>query len=56
MAYMIYLICISMNSVLMHHLDISMTQWEFWVSLTLIIVAWMCGREYEYKQENNKTE
>ena len=51
MAYVIYLICVAMNSVLMHHLDISTAQWEYWVSLTLIIASWICGREYEEKRK-----
>lgn len=49
MAYVIYLICVGMNSVLMHHLDISIIQWEYWASLTLIVIVWICGREYESK-------
>lgn len=47
MAYVIYLICCAMNSVFMHHLGISTSQWEYWASLVLIIVSWICGREYE---------
>ena len=47
MAYVIYLICVGMNSVLLHHLGLSVAQWEYWLSITLIIVAWICGREYK---------
>ena len=50
MAYVIYLICCAMNGVFMHHLGISAGQWEFWASTTLIIVSWICGREYECKR------
>jgi hypothetical protein len=52
MAYFIYLVCVAMNSVLMHHLDISITQWEHWASLTLIIISWICGREHQNKYNN----
>ena len=52
MAYTIYLICVAMNSVLMSHLDISLTQWEYWVSLTLMVVSWMCGTEYGNKHKS----
>lgn len=52
MAYVIYLICVAMNSALMSHLGLSIDRWEYWVSITLIIVSWICGREYE----SNKAE
>ena len=45
MAYVIYLICVGMNSVLMHHLDMSIIQWEYWASLTLMVIAYICGTE-----------
>ena len=50
MAYVIYLICCGMNGVLMSHLGLSLGRWEYWVSMTLIIVSWICGREYENKK------
>ena len=56
MAYVIYLICVAMNGVLMSHLGLSLERWEYWVSLTLIIVSWISGREYEEKRRNNNTQ
>lgn len=50
MAYVVYLFCVSFNSVLMWHLGISLGDWEYWVSLGLIITAYICGREYEEKR------
>ncbi len=50
MAYVIYLICLGMLGVLMHHLGISMAQWEYWAFLTLIVASWISGREYEEKR------
>ena len=52
MEYTIYLICVAMNSVLMSHLGISLTQWEYWVFLTLMVVSWMCGIEYGNKHKS----
>lgn len=46
MAYVIYLICCGIHGVLMYHLDISWTQWEYWALYALIIVSWICGREW----------
>ena len=51
MAYIIFLICGSMNGVLMSHLDISIASWEYWISLTIVIASWICGREYEDKRK-----
>ena len=51
MAYVIYLTCCAMNSVLMNSLGVSMSQWEYWISLALIIASWIGGREYEDKRK-----
>jgi len=51
MEYIIYLFCVSFNSVLMHCLGISLGDWEYWISLGLIITAFICGREYEDKRK-----
>ena len=49
MAVVIYFICCAINSVLMHHLGISINQLEWWASTTLILVSWICGNEYSKK-------
>lgn len=50
MAYIIYLFCLSFNSVLLHHFGISLGDWEWWVSVGLMVTAHICGREYEGKR------
>jgi len=51
MAYVIYLICCAIYGVLMSHLNLSIWQWEYWIGLALIVVSWICGREYEDKRK-----
>lgn len=55
MAFVIYLVCCGMHGVLMSYLDISVAQWEYWISLTILIASWICGREYEARRRNNDT-
>lgn len=51
MAYVIYLICCAMHGVLMSHMNISMGQLEYWLSLILIIASFVCGAEYADKRK-----
>ena len=50
MEYIIYLLCLSFNSVLLRHFGVSFGDWEWWVSVGLMITAFICGREYENKR------
>ncbi len=44
-SYIIYLCCCAFMGVMCKHLDIDISQWEWWALTLTTCIAFICGRE-----------
>ena len=48
--FFIYLLVGGINGVLLSLNGFGLSDWQWWAWMTIPIVTWLCGREYESKK------
>lgn len=48
--YFIYLLTAVINGVVLYLNGFVLSDWQWWVWMTIPVITWICGREYESRK------